>query len=264
MRVSKSKADHPARGRLKRHHREGGCGVIEWARERACHCECGERFGGELSCEVAVGFPDEGRGLAMGAVISECGTYRYWLDRGPEDAPYVAWVLANPSTADAELDDPTVRKARGFTERWGYKRFVFVNCFAGRSTDPKGLLKLRDPVGPENLDYIMRAVETASLVVVAWGNAIVKPLRRHIPLVRSVIHDDARCLGYTADRSPRHPLMLAYSTPLEIYAPRREATGTSPHSADASHTPADVETSGISRSPTTTNTPTQAPLKRTR
>jgi hypothetical protein len=153
------------------------------------------------------------------AIISGCGTYRYWLERGEPNAPYVAWVLANPSTADATQDDPTVRKARGFTERWGYKRFVFVNVFAGRSTDPRGLLKLNDPMGPKNIDYVMHAVELASLVVLAWGNAIVKPLRRHIPFVRSVIHDDAKCLGYTADRQPRHPLMLAYSTPLEPYQP---------------------------------------------
>lgn len=155
----------------------------------------------------------------MSAVISDCGKYRYWLERGEKDAPYVCWVLANPSTADATLDDATVRKARGFTERWGYKRFVFVNVFAYRSTDPKGLLGVLDPVGPQNADHIMHAVETASVVVAAWGNAIAKPLRKQTQFVRHLLHDKTQCLGYTADRSPRHPLMLAYTTPLEDYRP---------------------------------------------
>lgn len=161
----------------------------------------------------------------MNAVISECGTYRYWLERGEAAAPYVAWVLANPSTADAELDDPTVRKARGFTERWGYKRFVFVNCFAGRSTKPKGLLAMSDPVGPENYMAVGKALGGAALIVVAWGNAIVPALRPKIKPIKHLLAvwqshgNPAQCLGYTQDRSPRHPLMLAYSTPLEIYQP---------------------------------------------
>ena len=161
----------------------------------------------------------------MSAVISDCGLYRYWLERGPAGAPYVAWVLANPSTADAELDDPTVRKARGFTQRWGYKRFVFVNVFAYRSTDPKGLRGVEDAVGPQNEEYIYDAVTGAERVVLAWGNAIVKPLRAQAYWTHNRVNmmlkltAPAECLGYTADRQPRHPLMLAYSTPLEIYQP---------------------------------------------
>lgn len=160
----------------------------------------------------------------MSAVISPCGIYRYWLERGPIDAPYVAWVLANPSTADAEQDDPTVRKARGFTERWGYRRFVFVNLFAARSTDPKGLLSIKDPEGPWNTKAIADAIEGAEFVVFAWGNAIAKQLRKRaeaiaLSLTCAGYSQPIKCLGYTADRQPRHPLMLAYTTPLETYQP---------------------------------------------
>lgn len=162
--------------------------------------------------------------LDSNAVISPCGLYRYWLERGPAGAPYVAWVLANPSTADASLDDPTVRKARGFTQRWGYQRFVFVNLFAYRSTDPRGLLKAKNPWGPQNDDYIRHAVMAADFVVLAWGNAVVKPLRERCRVVSKFVQreraaDKIKCLGYTADRQPRHPLMLAYDTPLEVYRP---------------------------------------------
>ena len=158
----------------------------------------------------------------MTAIISPCGAYRYWLERGLPNQPYVAWVLANPSTADAEIDDPTVRKGRGFTSRWGYDRFVFVNLFGGRSTDPKGLLKMSDPVGAENEKYMTKAVDGADLVVLAWGNAVVKQLRRHthfaVEFIRCRVPDEKiKCLGRTGDGQPRHPLMLAYSTPLEPY-----------------------------------------------
>lgn len=167
----------------------------------------------------------------MSAVISGCGKYRYWLER--KDAtltldfparttvPAVVWALANPSTADAEIDDPTVRKARGFTERLGYERFIFVNCFAYRSTKPSGLLGVADPVGPDNHKWVALAVASAPLVIAAWGNAIHPKLRHHVkPFLETLrAAGPVHCLGYTADRSPRHPLMLPYSTPLELCEP---------------------------------------------
>lgn len=45
------------------------------------------------------------------AVISECGLYRYRLERhGLSGAGAVAWIMVNPSTADATTDDPTIKK----------------------------------------------------------------------------------------------------------------------------------------------------------
>ena len=43
------------------------------------------------------------------AVISPCGKYRYSLTRQWNEKPLVAWVMLNPSSADAEPrrpDDP--------------------------------------------------------------------------------------------------------------------------------------------------------------
>lgn len=157
----------------------------------------------------------------MTAVLSDDGLYRYWLERGDSKAPYVAWLLANPSTADAELDDPSVRKGRGFSERWGYKRFVFVNPQAYRATEPKALRGVNDPVGPMNEHYIREVAEYASMIVVAWGGAIIKENRHYahsaVRIIQSLHTKPVMCLGYTKDRQPRHPLMLAYTTPLETY-----------------------------------------------
>lgn len=158
------------------------------------------------------------------AVLSACGMYRYWLERGEPKAPYVAWVLANPSTADAEIDDPTVRKGRGFSTRWNYKRFVFVNVLAYRATNPGSLRRLgSQAVGPLNENYLREVAEHADMVVVAWGNAIISEHRHRarmaLTLLRSLHRKPIMCLGYTADRQPRHPLMLAYATQLEEYVP---------------------------------------------
>ncbi len=163
----------------------------------------------------------------MSAVISECGTYRYWLERHLRrpGAGKLVFIMANPSTADAENNDPTIRKCIGFAKRGGFSNLVVVNVMAGRATDPKDLLKLKDPVGPENHRYLREAGDVVGTVVCAWGNAIIAPLRKHIePAIRAAFNGDTLgtqlwCYGRTKDGSPRHPLMLAYTTPLEIYQP---------------------------------------------
>ncbi|ACD17039.1 DUF1643 domain-containing protein [Paraburkholderia phytofirmans] len=57
------------------------------------------------------------------AVISPCGTYRYGLMCAGEalspGKPAALFVMLNPRTADARLDDPTIRRRCGFAKvRW--------------------------------------------------------------------------------------------------------------------------------------------------
>src|SRR5690606_18576726 len=97
------------------------------------------------------------RGTMNGtARFSPCGQYRYLLTR-PIPAPFwkpdageAVFVMLNPSTADASEDDPTIRRCIGFAKEWGCTGLTVANLYALRSTDPKGLWKHRDPVGPEN------------------------------------------------------------------------------------------------------------------
>jgi hypothetical protein len=113
------------------------------------------------------------------------GHYRYWLLRdwsgigvnralGPLPERFgVLWVMLNPSTADHQLDDPTIRKCIGFTKRLGFESFAVVNLFALRSSDP-GLLRTtaalgEDIVGPKNDETIAKLASQAALIICAWG-----------------------------------------------------------------------------------------------
>lgn len=151
------------------------------------------------------------------ADLSECGTYRYRLWRRWDHAlPSVLWVMLNPSTADAEIDDPTIKKCVGFSTRWGAGAIEVVNLFAFRATNPHELTRTDDAAGPRN----PRALRAAILAghgakIVAWGGfdrgrVVANRARR---FREDVGHHGFKCLGTTKHGQPRHPLMLAYSTP---------------------------------------------------
>jgi hypothetical protein len=158
----------------------------------------------------------------VSAVLSDDLVYRYTLVREfppldpAVDRGRVCWQLCNPSTADASVDDPTVRKGVGFALRWGYSSIEFVNRGAFRATKPKDLLRAADPIGPDNHSHCLAAFARADLIVFAWGKAWPTKLDHLSPLPLML---DARawCLGRNGDGSPRHPLMLAYDTPLEPF-----------------------------------------------
>jgi hypothetical protein len=159
------------------------------------------------------------------AVISACQRYRYRLYRSWADGPFVVFLMFNPSTADAEVDDPTIRKCIGFAQRWGYPGLTVVNLFALRSADPKviGRSLYADAVGPDNDLAILTACVTATEVIAAWGcGQHMKAHRDRAPKVLRLIRETypampISCMGRSADKSPRHPLMLPYSTEREPF-----------------------------------------------
>ena len=140
-----------------------------------------------------------------GAIFSECGNYRYKLWRiWDTTLPVVTFIGLNPSTADASVDDQTVRRCTGLTKKWGYGGFQIVNLFAYRSTDPKGLREVNDPIGPENDLFINEATSLkAAVVIAAWGEVGSKSERSGEVL--QMIDRRVDCLGYTKDGYPRHP-----------------------------------------------------------
>ena len=149
--------------------------------------------------------------LTRTALIDPSKCYRYELGRAWATGPRVAWLMLNPSTADALDDDATIRKCIGFSQRWGFGSLTVVNLFAWRSTDPKGLATARDPIGPENDLHIMTAAASAAALVVAWGGEPIAR-RRARDVLGMLSRRPVTHLGLTAGGQPRHPLMLAYAT----------------------------------------------------
>jgi len=157
-------------------------------------------------------FPD----YSVHCVFDSTRTYRYiWsyeLGVYPARPPRrLMFVGLNPSKADEYVLDNTVRKLIGWTRDWGFSALDVANAYAYRSTDPRNLKHVADPIGPENDRYIIEVAERASLHLVGWG--------RHATLLdrgRKVAAMLARfnpvCLHINADGSPGHPLYLPNAT----------------------------------------------------
>lgn len=158
----------------------------------------------------------------MSAIVSECGTYRYRLDRDVQSTGLVfAYFGINPSTADASIDDATVRKWRGFTERSGGRKFIVGNVFSYRATDVRELdranrshLKVQ---GPDHDEYIAQIITDADILVPCWGNSSkvdhnLRPLLGQLLSTLIASGKPLGCFGKTKSGDPKHPLMLGYDT----------------------------------------------------
>lgn len=143
------------------------------------------------------------------ATFDETRTYRYTLGRRwKPGGSRVCFCLLNPSTADEHVLDPTLTRCLGYAKRWGFHAMEVTNVFALRSTDPKGLRGVDDPVGPENDAYIVDIARGADLLVVGWGThaRLNDRQERVLDLLRPV--SSPMCLGVTKHGFPRHPLYL--------------------------------------------------------
>jgi hypothetical protein len=144
------------------------------------------------------------------AVISPDGVYRYQLRRQWGDDLTCGFVMLNPSTADADVDDPTIRRCLGFARGWGYDALIVVNLFALRATDPKRLKTHPDPIG-DNDRHIAAAVREMDMVICAWGAhplAAKRATKVETILRRYRACPEICCLGKTRDGAPRHPLYV--------------------------------------------------------
>lgn len=156
--------------------------------------------------------------IAASATISKCGRYRYDLLRdtfeyegGGKGEGSCLWVMLNPSTADAELDDPTIKKVVGFTWRWGFRFAKVVNLFGLRATDPRELRAL-DALDPENIRHLILNAVGHDRVVLAWGGGLKHSKNAWIADYVTRIYSDAVCLDINGDGTPKHPLYIKYTT----------------------------------------------------
>lgn len=156
------------------------------------------------------------------AQFDATGTYRYSLHRRWAAAgPNVAFIMLNPSRADAQQDDPTLRACTQFAQRWQYGSLTVVNLFAYRTPHPRLLKTAAAPIGPENDRYLLAAAQAADRIVLAWGNegglwerdrAVLNLLLTH--------HQKLFCLSRNRTGHPRHPLYVRRDTTPTRFTPQ--------------------------------------------
>lgn len=150
-----------------------------------------------------------------GAELSACGRYRLLLWRRWGDGGVLAAVLLNPSTADADRDDPTLRAVTARARAAGLGAVRVANLFTLRSADPQALRAAEDPVGPGADAAIDRAVEGAALVLCGWGAGGALAGRGAAVAARLAAADLPLVhLGLTRGGQPRHPLYVPQAVPM--------------------------------------------------
>lgn len=165
---------------------------------------------------------------ASNASFSDNRQYRWWLHRQwTFGLGLLLFIGLNPSRADGERDDPTLRRLQAFAKSWGYQELLVVNLFARISPHPSALQRASDPVGVEN-DKVLQvcferwARDPQMDLWCGWGMSggrghracdvlhALQPLRRqrqvHCPNAKGPLS-----LALTQTGEPRHPL----------YAPRQ-------------------------------------------
>lgn len=155
--------------------------------------------------------------LERDAVISDCGKYRYLLRRTWDyGAPRCLYVMLNPSTADADIDDATIRSCIRLAKGLGYGSFEVVNLMAWRATDPSNLPpKPSEAMGADNLRIIEAAVARCDIVICAWGaHQYASRFARGVLDIVSLYRPTAYCFGTTKSGAPKHPLYIKSGTAL--------------------------------------------------
>lgn len=140
--------------------------------------------------------------------------YRYSLTHkwtgGPDKK--VVFLMLNPSTADAFKADPTVAGCMVWAQMWAYGELEVVNIFAYRATDPVIMKKAEDPIGPLNNEFIKEAVDSASLIVAAWGAHGTHRGRGREVATKLLKDTTLTCLETIEGGHPKHPLYIKRTT----------------------------------------------------
>jgi hypothetical protein len=146
--------------------------------------------------------------------------YRHRLDRWWSDEPRALVLMANPSIAGADKNDPTIHNLIRLVRLWnGCGGFTVVNYEPYIATDPNNLrgwqagMSRFDPdklaaIRAENLLLIRQLSADAWIRIVAWGDIV--PSTPHSDRTLAAASLDRTqslyAFGFTKSGSPKHPL----------------------------------------------------------
>lgn len=168
----------------------------------------------------------QGVTVVRSASISPDGIYRYSLTRCWDMASpkFLPFIMLNPSTADADVDDPTIRRCVGLARSHGYTGVLVWNLYAYRTKSPPAMFlaaRHADIVGPDT-DALLEAGllmcrDLGRPVVAAWGaNARLERVEQVLKMGGS---ETLHYLALTNSGAPRHPLYLPSDCELRPWPP---------------------------------------------
>lgn len=166
--------------------------------------------------------------MQRNATISDCGKYRYLLRRTWDNTkPLVLFCMLNPSTADAEVDDATIRSCVRLSKGMGFGGLEVVNLMAWRATDPKHIPPMpSEALGSDNPRTVNAAVVRCETIICAWGaHPYAKRFAGGMMDLVKLNGKQAQCFGVTKDGAPKHPLYIKSGTPLVAYGNKDDGHG---------------------------------------
>lgn len=166
--------------------------------------------------------------MTRAAEVSSCGKYRYSLSRIWAPKEVMHFVMVNPSTADADKDDATIRKCIGFAQRHHFGGIMVSNLFAFRAADVKELGQVEDPgcitTDGHNRAAMLQSANAYGITVFAWGARAKMPRVLAGPAISAAKallprpqFSTYRIGDLTKSGDPRHPLMTGYRQPLTAW-----------------------------------------------
>lgn len=169
------------------------------------------------------------RSSTAGACFDPERHHRFHLWRRWDDSlPTVGFIMLNPSLADEQSLDPTLRRCFSFAQRWGAGSMRIGNLFSLIEPDSTKLRSAnRGDVArrKRQADHLANMVRTCEVVVVGWGTqGSLFPVQRQVlegmfSMRRELLEADfyPQCLGRNADGTPKHPLYLRGDAKLKPY-----------------------------------------------
>lgn len=141
------------------------------------------------------------------AIFSDCGKFRYVLKRQWSYAPGAMCIGLNPSTANAEKDDPTIRILCKHLEALGYGSLWMTNLYALVSSKPESLWDVADNQG-DNDKWLQYARRQSEIVIFCWGTF--KGIEYRENQVMKMF-PEGKVFGFSKQGMPLHPMSLMYS-----------------------------------------------------
>ena len=166
------------------------------------------------------------------AIFSDCKQYRFLLTRKIDTGFFntseknITFLMFNPSTADAEEDDPTIRRVIGFATREDCTNIKIVNLIPFITSKPSAL-NLNTAFGTgEYIFTLINTLVSSDKIVVAWGaigekypdifQTALKNIAQTMGRKKELLYSGKFfSLGTTVGEHPKHPLYIKADQPLK-------------------------------------------------